>query len=565
MGANCRIAHLFSEIASMLEIRNANPFRIKAYKNAADLIGAMEKDVAGIAADARELARIRGIGKDMSAKIKEFVDTGEIEYHTRLRSELGAGLLEMLKLRGVGPGMVRLFSQSGIADIDELQRRLESGALTGIQGVGKKKADSISEAVAFYKSSLSVRGLGESLASARVLCDEISGLDGVFEVRPVGGIRRMRETVSEIELLVSHGFADSPPDLFFKKVSNLRHVETVGVFDGSKFSLGTTLGIKAVVHTTAARDFAFDLVRLTGSQSHWKKLASLDKNGFETRPQSEEDLYSGLGLPFIPPELREDRGEIEAAQNGSLPELVELSEIKGDLHTHTNWSDGRDSVESMALAARDRGYEYIALTDHSPSSTVANGLISERLARKAAEVKEVNSRTDGIEILMGAEVDIKPDGSLDYPDDVLAGLDFVVASVHSSFSQDSDLMTARVVRALENRFVHVLGHPTARIIGRRAPCRMDMEKITDAALKNGTALEVNSSCHRLDLKDEHVRLAVEKGVKLTVSTDAHSAGQLGSMACGVAVARRGWARKRDFLNTLSFPNLVEWLEGRKRK
>lgn len=565
MGANCRIAHLFLEIASMLEIQNANPFRIKAYKNAADLIGAMEKDVAEIAADARELARIRGIGKDMSAKIKEFVDTGEIEYHTRLRSELGAGLLEMLKLRGVGPKMVRLFSQSGIADIDELQRRLESGALTGIQGVGKKKADSISEAVAFYKSSLSVHGLGKSLAAARVLCDEISELDGVFEVRPVGGVRRMRETVSEIELLVSHGFGAPPSDLFFKKISNLRHVETVGTFDGSKIPVGTTLGIKAVVHTTAARNFAFDLVRLTGSQSHWKKLASLDKNGFEPRPQSEEDLYSGLGLPFIFPELREDRGEIEAAENGALPELVKLSEIRGDLHTHTNWSDGRDSVEKMALAARDRGYEYIALTDHSPSSTVANGMSPERLARKAAEVKDVNSRMDGIEILMGAEVDIKPDGSLDYPDDVLAGLDFVIASVHSSFSQEPDLMTARVVRALQNPFVHVLGHPTARIIGRRAPCPMDMEKIADAALKNGTALEINSSCHRLDLKDEHVRLAVEKGVKLTVSTDAHSAGQLGAMACGVAVARRGWARKRDFLNTLPFPNLLEWLKDCKRK
>ncbi len=563
MGANCKIAHLFSEIASMLEIQDANPFKIRAYKNAADLISALETDVSETASEASGLTAIKGIGKDMALKIKEFVDTGGIEYHSRLRSEVGDGPLEMLKLRGVGPKMIRLFSDAGIKDISELERRLESGGLTDIAGVGKKKAESISEAVAFYKRNVSVYSLGEALAVARVLCNEISRLEGVVEVRPVGGLRRMRETVSQIELLASLGGVRTDP--FFKSLSNLGSVKETCGSDASKAEVMTDSGIKAVVYTTDPRDFAFNLARFTGSHSHWEKLISFAKAALPSRPRSEEDFYSELGLPLIAPELREDCGEIEAAKSGALPELVELSDIRGDLHIHTDWSDGADTVERMAAAARERGYEYIALTDHSPSSTVANGLSAERLALKAEEVKRVNSRMDGITVLAGAEVDIKPDGSLDYPDDVLSELDFVVASIHSSFSQDSDMMTARVVRALENPFVHALGHPTARIIGRRPPCRMDMETVTDAALEHGKFLEINSSCHRLDLKDEHVRLAVEKGVKLIVSTDAHAARHLGAMVCGVAVARRGWARAEDFLNTLPLADLLERLEAHGRK
>ncbi len=563
MSANCQIARLFSEISSMLEIQNANPFKIRAYKNAADLINALETDVAEIAADARNLVAIRGIGKEISSKIMEFVNTGDIEYHRRLSSEVGAGLLEMLKLRGVGPKMVGFFSDAGINDIDELQRRLDSGGIADIQGVGKKKAEVISDAIVFYKRNLLLYGLGEALAAARILCGEISRLKGVLDVCPVGCLRRMSETVSEIELLVLREDGSLPDAAsFFSSFSNFSHVEKVEEFDDSRAVIRTTSGIKTVVHTTRSRDFAFDLVRLTGSESHWKKLRSLERGSLNLHPKSEEDFYSGLGLRFISPELREDSGEIEAAASGALPELVELTDIKGDLHTHTSWSDGEDSVERMAVAAREKGYEYIALTDHSSSSTVANGLSAERLALKSEEVRKVNSRMDGIEILSGAEVDIKPDGSLDYPDEVLAKLDFVVVSIHSSFSLDSDLMTARVIRALENPFVHALGHPTARLIGKRSPCRMNMEKIVDAALKYGKALEINSSCHRLDLKDEHVRLAVEKGAQLVISTDAHASRHLGAMVCGVAVARRGWARAGDILNTLPLGDLLDRLKVR---
>ena len=564
MGTNCQIAHLFSEIALMLEIRDSNPFKIRAYKNVVDLINAMETDLSEILEAGRSFTEIKGIGKDISSKIREFLDTGSIEYHTHLRSEVGDGLLEMLKIRGVGVKMARLFSDAGIDSVDKLERYLKSGSFGDIHGIGGKKAQAILEAVDFYKSSLSVYGLGRALSVARILCEEISLIDGVCNVRPVGGLRRMLESVPEIELLVllrSDKEMSVAPSLFFKHLSTLSYVKSIERKTGEpKAVLDTTFEIRTVVYTTPPRDFIFNLVKLTGSESHWEKLLSVKKDEFPLSPDGEKDFYCSLGLSFIPPELREDRGEVEASMKKALPEIIELKDIRGDLHTHTNWSDGSNSVEQMAVKAKEMGYEYIALTDHSPSSAVANGLSPERLVRKIEEVREVNSRLNGIEVLAGAEVDIKPDGSLDYPDEILASLDFIVVSIHSSFSMEPDLMTKRIVRALENPFVHALGHPTARIIGRRAPCRMDMEKVMDAAMKNGKYLEINSSCQRLDLKDEHVRIAVEKGVDLIISTDAHSVEQLDIMVCGVAVARRGGARPADFFNTLPLKGLLARLK-----
>ncbi len=566
MNTNRRVANLFSEIALMLEIQDANVFKIRAYKNAADVISALDTDLADMSADGAELTSIKGIGKDMAAKIDEFLRAGELSYHTELRSEVGNGLIEMSKLRGVGPKTVRLFSSAGIKTVGELESRLKSGGLEGVSGVGKKKSDAILEAVKFYKNNLSIHGLGGAVSGARFLREEISLMEGVSRVSEAGCVRRMTETVSEIELLASFesgGRFDK--SLFLKRLSALPGIERVSEAQTENSEAVTAevsheqTEIKTFVHATSPARFARELVRLTGSPLHWEKLVSL---GSAQDGEDEESFYSSLGLQFIAPELREDTGEIEAAAEDTLPRLVESSDIKGDLHTHTLWSDGKDSVEAMALAAREMGYEYIALTDHSPSSVVANGLSAERLASKMEEVKEVNSRLRGVEILIGTEVDIKPDGSLDYPDDVLRKLDFVVASIHGSFSQTQKEMTGRVVRALENPFVHALGHPTARVIGRRAPCEMDMDKVTDAALGNGKALEINASCHRLDLKDKHVRMAVEKGVKLIISTDAHSTRQLREMVCGVAVARRGWAGAGDFLNTLALADLLDWLKSR---
>ncbi|MGI9558173.1 MAG: helix-hairpin-helix domain-containing protein [Thermodesulfobacteriota bacterium] len=566
MNTNRRVANLFSEIALMLEIQDANVFKIRAYKNAADVINTLDTDLADMSADGAELTSIKGIGKDMAAKIDEFLRAGELSYHTELRSEVGGGLIEMSKLRGVGPKTVRLFSSAGIKTVDELESRLKSEGLEGVSGVGKKKSDAILEAVKFYKSNLSVHRLGGAVSGARSLREEISLMEGVSRVSEAGCVRRMTETVSEIELLASFesgGCFDK--SLFLKRLSALPGIESVSEARTENPETVTAevsreqAEIKTFVHATSPARFARELVRLTGSPLHWEKLVSL---GSAQDSEDEESFYSSLGLQFIAPELREDTGEIEAAAEDALPRLVESSDIKGDLHTHTLWSDGKDSVEAMALAAREMGYEYIALTDHSPSSVVANGLSAARLASKMEEVKEVNSRLRGVEILTGTEVDIKPDGSLDYPDDILRKLDFVVASIHGSFSQTQKEMTGRVVRALENPFVHALGHPTARVIGRRAPCEMDMDKVTDAALGNGKALEINASCHRLDLKDKHVRMAVEKGVKLIISTDAHSTRQFREMVCGVAVARRGWAGAGDFLNTLALADLLDWLKSR---
>ncbi|WP_462137770.1 DNA polymerase/3'-5' exonuclease PolX [Candidatus Mycalebacterium sp.] len=560
MGANRQIAHLFSEIASMLEIQNSNPFKIRAYKKAADLISEMESDLSEMLLAGSDFSSVKGIGKDLSAKIREFFDTGAIEYHGKLRSEVGEGMLEMLKIRGMGPKTARLFSDAGVKSVENLERRLLEGAGEGIAGIGKKKAEAILEALAFYKSNLSVHGLGKALAAARVLRERVLAIDGALDASAVGSLRRMTETVSEIEMLVSF---EGDEKRFFNALSALDWTQSVERLKDSgttKAVVSSDIEIKTVVYLSPPENFYFNLARLTGSESHWKKLTSAKKGKVPRLARSEEDLYSDLGLEFITPELREDGGEIEAAKKSALPGLVELRDIRGDLHTHTDWSDGRDSIGEMARAAFEKGYEYIALTDHSPSSKVANGLDADRLALKTEEVKKINSLLDGIEIFCGSEVDIKPDGSLDYPDDILSELDFVVASIHSSFSQDSDSVTKRVIRALENPFVHALGHPTARIIGRRAPCAMDIEKITDAALSNGKALEINASCDRLDLKDEHARIAARKGVKLIISTDAHAVRHLESMACGVAVARRGWCERENFLNTLPLEDLRGWLK-----
>ncbi len=466
MGANFEIARLFSEIASMLEIGGDNPFKIRAYRKAADLINDLDGELSEMFPDGWNFTSIDGIGKEMSLKINEFFDTGEIQYHKEMLSKVGRGPLEMLKLRGMGPKTVRLFCEAGIKCIDDLERLIhQNEGIEGIRGIGKKKAGSILEAVRFYKENLSSHSLGVGIAAANFLCGEISGIDGVTCVRPVGRLRRMCETVSEIELLISFENTEGVKgeSKFFKCLSELPGMVGVEKIEDARFTkafvFNSNVKIKTVVYLTGLESFSLNLVRLTGSDSHWKKLSSLKNEGVSASAASEEDIYSGLGLSFIPPELREDKGEIEAAKCGGLPRLVQLSDIRGDLHTHTDWSDGRDSVEQMAAAAREMGYEYIALTDHSPSSSVANGLSVDRLFLKAEEVKKVNSRPDGVKILMGAEVDIKPDGSLDYPDDILSELDFVTASIHSSFSQDSRSVTKRVVRALENPFVHALAPP----------------------------------------------------------------------------------------------------------
>lgn len=573
MSANCRVARLFSEIASLLKIADDNVFKVRAYERAAEAVANLPTALEDMPPE--EVTAIKGIGKEMAAKIAGFLETGEMEYHGRLLSDLGGGALEMLSIRGAGSKTVRLFLDAGITTVDELERRLSEPG--GIRGLGEKKALSILEAVRFYKSNRTVHRLDKARDAASVLCGELSQMEGAAEVCAAGDLRRMTETVSEIEILVSFGSgARTDRELFLKNLSSLPCVKNVteektgaDTVDTDTVNTGTVktvaettvTPIKTFIYGSPPEKFFFNLVRLTGSSAHREKLRTVS-GGLSATSGSEEDIYRSLGLAFIPPELREDTGEIEAAAKGELPRFVEEADIRGDLHTHTDWSDGKNTVQEMAAAAREIGHQYIALTDHSPSSTVANGLKEERLARKTEEVQAVNAKTGGVEILMGAEVDIKPDGSLDYPDDILSGLDFVVASVHGSFTQSRDEMTKRLVRTLENPFVHALGHPTARIIARRPPCEADIEKIIDAALANGKALEINASPYRLDLKDSHVRRAVEKGVKLIISTDAHSTVELEQMDYGVAVARRGWAEAADILNTLELPDMLRWLRTR---
>ncbi|MCZ6527657.1 MAG: DNA polymerase/3'-5' exonuclease PolX, partial [Candidatus Dadabacteria bacterium] len=440
------------------------------------------------------------------------------------------------------------------------------------KGLGQKKVDEIKRGIPLLKESRERTHLGKALPLAESIKKEVENIKGTEGTIIAGSLRRMRETIKDIDILTISDNTEKT----VKEFTKLPFVKEVLVSGSTKGSVITNEGIQVDLRVVGPESYGGALQYFSGSQAHNVKLRTIaSKNGFRINEygifkgeekvagETEKGMYGTLGLPLIPPELREDRGEIEAAMDGNLPDLIELSDIKGDLHMHTKWSDGKATIQEMAEKAMELGYEYIAITDHSPSSTIANGLSIERLNEKKLELREINKKIKGIHILMGSEVDIKTDGSLDYPDEVLKELDVVIASVHSGFKMDRDTITKRILMALENPYVHALGHPTGRLINGREPYDVDIDKLIEAALKHDKALEVNSSYLRLDLKDLHVRKAVDAGVKVIISTDAHRTQQLLQMRLGIGTARRGWVQKKDVLNTLEFGALNEWLKSKK--
>ncbi len=572
MSKNAEIAEIFEQMAAMLSILNENPFKIRAYKKAAlNILELNEKIEERVSRD--DVTDIPGVGKDLASKVKEYVETGEIKEFDKLQEKVPLEMTELLGILGLGPKtLALLYRELHVRGLEDLEKVLDSKEVLEFKGLGQKKVDEIKRGIPLLKEKRERTHLGKALPLAELIKKEVEGIKGTEGTIIAGSIRRMRETIKDIDILT----ISDDTEKTVKEFTELPFVKEVLASGSTKGSVITKDGIQVDLRVVGPESYGGALQYFSGSQAHNVKLRGIaQKNGLRINEYgifkgddkiaggTEKEMYGTLDLPFIPPELREDRGEIEAAIEGRLPDLIELGDIKGDLHMHTKWSDGRATIAEMAESAIELGYEYIAITDHSPSSTIANGLSIERLIEKKKELAAVNKKMKGINILMGSEVDIKTDGTLDYPDEVLKELDVVIASVHSGFKMDRDTITKRILRALKNPYVHALGHPTGRLINEREPYDVDIDQLIETALKYDKALEVNSSYQRLDLKDLHVKKAVEAGVKIIISTDAHRPEGLLQMRFGIGTARRGWVQKKDVLNALEFGELQEWLKSKK--
>ncbi len=579
---NAEIAEVFSQIATLLEIKGENPFRVRSYRRASETIANLTEDLSAIR-ERGELRGIPGIGAAIAGKIEELLDTGKCAQHQELLREIPETVFEMLEVQGVGPKTVKLlWEKLGIATVESLEEAARGGLLRDLPGLGEKTEQEILRGIQRLREYGERTNLGAAWVLARGIMDHLRECAPVERMEPAGSLRRMKETIGDIDILVTSQRPEEVMECFVK----MDCVAQVLAHGPTKSSVLTTEGVQADLRVVAPESWGAALQYFTGSKQHNVHLRDLAvRAGFKLNEygvfrvkgkreervggEREEEMYQALGLEWMPPELREDTGEIEAAREGRLPRLVELSDIKGDLQMHSEWSDGHNTLIEMARAAKALGYRYIAVTDHSVSEVQANGMSVERLRARAAEIEKARKAVPGIAILNAAEVDIKGDGSLDYPDEVLAELDFVLASVHSGFKATRDAMTRRIVKALENPHVDALAHPTGRLIGRREPYEVDMEAVLEAAARLGVAVEINAHPDRLDLKDVHARRAKELGVKILINTDAHSADQLSLMHFGVATARRGWLEAADILNTLPLARFKRSLRrarpGRKRR
>jgi len=566
------IAAIFERISNMLSVLDENPFKIRAYKKAALNISELNEDIAQ-RAGADDLISIPGVGKDLAAKIKEYLVTGKMSEYDKLLETVPLELIELLRIQGLGPKTLSLlYKELNVKSLSDLETVLDGDEILTFRGLGKKKIEDIKKGIVIFKESKERTPLGIALPLSGLIVAEVEKIPGTEGTVVAGSLRRFRETVKDIDILT---ISDNTEETVkaFTEMPFVRDILASGNTKGSVIAgEGLQAGIQVDLRVVGPESYGAALQYFSGSQAHNVKLRSLaSKKGLKINEygvykgekkiagETEKEVYKSLGLPLIPPELREDRGEIEAALEGRLPRLIEQKDIKGDLHMHTTWSDGKASIAEMAESAAELGYSYIAITDHSPSSVIASGLSVKRMAQKQKELETIDKKMRNIKILMGTEVDIKPDGTLDYPDEVLKGLDVVIASVHSGFKMDGETMTERIVRAIENPYVHALGHPTGRLIGERDPYDVDIDRVIEAALEHGKALEVNGSHPRLDLKDLHVRKAVDAGVKIIISTDAHRPEQLLQMKLGVGTARRGWVEKKSVLNTLDTQELMDWL------
>lgn len=561
---NIEVAWIFHELADLMEFKGEDFFKIRAYRNASRVLAGLNEPVAEVWKRG-ELAKIPGIGKNIASKINEFLTTGHLKKHQELLREIPPGLLELMSLPGIGPKRAGLIHQKlGVSSLEELAGAAREGRIRGLPGMGSKTENEILRNIDTREDRSGRVLLATAWELAEEIIDYLKVLPGVTRVEAGGSLRRWRETVGDVDLIV----AAEDPGAVLEEVAGHPGFKDLVREGSGRVRFQTGWGIPVDLEVVPAEAFAPALFLSTGSRAHLNRLQSLlaEKDSLFSRDaggfREEGDIYASLGLPWIPPELREDRGEVEAARDKSLPKLLELEDIKGDLHIHTRWSDGLNTIEQVVARAREKGYQYIAVTDHSQSLKIARGLSLSRLREQHDEIRELNKRLEGFHVLTGIEADILPRGGLDCPEEILKEMDLVVASVHSAFKQDRETMTARVLSAVENKNVDIIGHLTGRLINHREGYALDVERVLEAAARCGTILEINSSPDRLDLNDSNARRAREKGIKMAVSTDAHDLKRMGEMPYGVAVARRAWLEPGDVVNTRPLPDLLRLLRRR---
>ncbi|MEA4882505.1 MAG: DNA polymerase/3'-5' exonuclease PolX [Clostridia bacterium] len=580
MISNRAIAAYFEQIADLLELLGENQFKVRAYTRAAEALTALAEPAIEVLE--QDPKSIPGVGEALLSKIREISTTGRLEYLEKLRSQVPAAILALTAAPGIGPKAAwKLHEALGIQDVAELAEAARAHRIRAVPGFGAKTEANIIRAIRAMQSTGGRHPLYSVIPLAERIVADLAAAAGVERVSIAGSLRRRRDTVGDIDVVAAGSDGGSAMKAFasidvFREITAMGETKATGV---------TEKGISCDLRVVSLEEYASALHHLTGSKEHNVRLRGVAgrrglkineygvfRDGVAERlpVESEEELYALLEMDYIPPELREDRGEIEAAASHALPHLIERSSIRGDLHAHTSWSDGVASISEMAEAARSMGHEYLAITDHSHSLGVAHGLAGERLLEQLDEVRRMDRRagdragqqgSGGIRVLAGTEVDILKDGGLDFSDEILSQLDVVIASIHSGFQQDRDTITRRIIRAMNNPNVDIIAHPTGRLLGKRPGYDVDMDAIIREAAATGAALEINSYPDRLDLSDEHAKAARDAGVMISIDTDSHSPDELRNIEYGVWVGRRAWLEPRNVLNTLSCPDLLAWLSS----
>lgn len=569
---NADIERIFAEVADLLEIEGANPFRVRAYRNAGQAVGALGESVADMVAAGRDLAALPGVGRDLADKMETIVRTGTLPLLEELTARTPRGLEALLQVSGLGPRRVSALHKAlGIVDVEGLRQAAAAGRLRGLPGFGAKTEADILEAIArLPQGGDQVRfGLAKAEPLAEALRSFLERIPGVLRVVVAGSYRRRQETVGDLDILVTCREGGAVMDAF----AGFAEVRKVLAKGPTRSTVLLRSGLQVDLRVVPEESYGAALHYFTGSKAHnlavrnlgidqgWKvNEYGVFRGDARIAGRTEEEIYALFGLGYIEPELRENRGEIEAARAGTLPRLVRVEDLRGDLHAHSDFTDGRDTLRDMALAARARGYEYLAITDHSQRLAMVRGLDADRLLAQMEAIDAVNDSLGGVTLLKGIEADILEDGSLDLPDAVLARLDIRVCSVHSHFRLSREAQTERLLRAMDNPYLNVLGHPTGRLLGKREPYAVDMDRVLEGARQRGCFVEINAQPDRLDLNDLHARRAKDLGVRVAISTDAHAAGQLALVRHGVDQARRGWLEPGDVLNTLPLADLRRLLK-----
>jgi len=567
---NRQIAERFERLADLLEIEGENPFRVRAYRNAAETIRGLSSALVGLVADGADLTECPHIGREIAEKIETLVESGRLPALEDVAERVPEALAELMQVQGLGPkGVKALHDHFEIRSLEQLEKVARAGQVRELSGFGAKKEQALIEGIEQLRAAGDARtriDVAERLGEP--LRDWLAGAYGVDRLEIAGSYRRGRATVGDLDIVVACRDGKTVMD----RLVDYEGIDDVVSHGTTRSTIRLDEGLQVDVRAVEPDSFGAALLYFTGSKAHnvqlrqraidrhWKlNEYGLFEGDESVAGQAEEDIYAKLGLDWIPPELREDRDEIERAEQGRLPALVCVDDLRGNLHGHTDWSDGRDTLEAMVAGARERGFAYLAITDHGPKVRVANGLDAKRLRQQAGAIDELGGELDDITLLKGCEVDILADGELDLPDEVLAELDVVVCSIHYNLNQSRAQQTERVLRAMDNPNFMIWGHPTAREIGRREPIEIDLEVCLEAAAERGIAVEINAQPKRLDLDDRHARLALEKGCRLAVNTDAHSVANLDLARFGIAQARRAGATADDVINTLPLAKLREAL------